>query len=185
MLVAILLDTGDVKQTNVPVSDTGREHARISGRQGQANAPIDYLTAQSDTIVRNRLLVPGAQEEYDSPRMSPPLQRGTGHMEKRKHVRVSVEYALSLLGERVRGEGIVQDLSVAGCRAHMSANITPGDSVGLLIDVPRYDNPLHVDVAIVRWAKEQEFGMEFLRVPTDSQQRIQDVIRSKEASGPV
>jgi PilZ domain len=103
-------------------------------------------------------------------------------MERRKHPRYRVEYGLSLLGEKSRGQGITQDLSVTGCRARSPVGTNAGDSVGLLIDVPRYDNPLHVDIAIIRWAKEQEFGMEFISMAPDNQQRLQEVIRTSEAN---
>ena len=105
-------------------------------------------------------------------------------MERRKYPRYRVEYVLSLLGENARGQGLVQDLSVTGCRARSPVGMDRGDAVGLLIDVPRYDNPLHVDVAIVRWAKEQECGMEFIKMAPDTQQRLRDVIRTNESNQP-
>ncbi len=105
-------------------------------------------------------------------------------MERRKHPRYRVEYVLSLLGETARGQGLVKDLSVTGCRARSPVNMNSGDSVGLLIDVPRYDNPLLVDKAVVRWAKERECGMEFVRIASDIQQRLQEVIRASETQSP-
>ena len=105
-------------------------------------------------------------------------------MERRKHMRVRVEYVISMVGERARGQGVVQDLSITGCRARSVAGMNAGDSVGLLIDVPRYDNPLHVDIAVVRWAKEQEFGMEFLSIAPDNQQRLHEVIRTSNTNSP-
>ncbi|HXH86015.1 MAG TPA: PilZ domain-containing protein [Nitrospira sp.] len=103
-------------------------------------------------------------------------------MERRKHPRYPVEYVLSLLGERSQGQGVTQDLSVTGCRARSPIGMTSGVSVGLLIDVPRYENPLLVDMAIIRWAKEQEFGMEFIDIAPDNQQRLQEVIRGSETN---
>jgi hypothetical protein len=106
-------------------------------------------------------------------------------MERRKHPRYPVEYVLSLLGERSQGQGVAQDLSVTGCRARSPVGITKGVSVGLLIDVPRYENPLLVDIAIIRWAKEQEFGMEFIDMAPDSKQRLQEVIRASETNSAI
>jgi len=105
-------------------------------------------------------------------------------MERRKHARVPVEYVLSVLGGKDRGQGVVEDLSVSGCRARSPFGLNAGDSVGLLIDVPRYETPLHVNVAVVRWTKEQEFGLEFMSVAPDYQQRLQDVIRTSSANRP-
>ena len=106
-------------------------------------------------------------------------------MERRKHPRYRVEYVIQVSGERSHGQGVAQDLSVTGCRARTPVGVTTGVSVGLLIDVPRYDNPLHVDMAIVRWAREQEFGMEFISMAADSQKRLQEVIRASETNRPI
>ena len=103
-------------------------------------------------------------------------------MERRQYPRYRVEYVLSLLGEKSQGQGVVQDLSVTGCRARIPAGVNAGDSVGMLVDVPRYDNPIHVDIAIIRWVKEKEFGAEFVRMAPDNYQRIQDVIRANESN---
>lgn len=105
-------------------------------------------------------------------------------MERRKHARVPVEYVISVLGGGNRGQGVVEDLSLSGCRARSHFGLNAGDSVGLLIDIPRYETPLHVDVAVVRWTKEQEFGMEFTSMAPDYQQRLQDVIRTSRANRP-
>jgi len=103
-------------------------------------------------------------------------------MERRQYPRYRVEYVLSLLGEKSQGQGVVQDLSVTGCRARIPDGVNAGDSVGMLVDVPRYDNPIHVDIAIIRWVKEKEFGAEFVRMAPDNHQRIQDVIRANESN---
>jgi hypothetical protein len=51
----------------------------------------------------------------------------------------------------------------------------------VLIDVPRYKGPLQVSVAIVRWSRGSEFGMEFLQMGEDHQQQLHKLIRESEA----
>ncbi len=103
-------------------------------------------------------------------------------MEQRKHDRVQVEYVASFSGEKIRAMGVVQDLSVAGCRARSSVVVNRGECFGVLIDVPRYENPLYVDLAVVRWAHDEQFGMEFIRMAPDGQHRLRELIGTIEAA---
>jgi hypothetical protein len=103
-------------------------------------------------------------------------------MEQRKHARYHVEYAGSFSGERIRANGVILDLSKEGCRARSGVTVGKGEFCGVLIDVPRDETPLHVDLAVVRWAQGQEFGMEFIRMTTDYQQRLRELIRTTEAN---
>ncbi len=98
-------------------------------------------------------------------------------MTSRKSARCRVEYGGSFLGERISAQGVVLDLSPEGCRARSADEFHKGDCLRVLIDVPRYENPLHVTLAVVRWSNGQEFGMEFIRMEPDSQQRLCQLIR--------
>jgi PilZ domain len=72
--------------------------------------------------------------------------------------------------------GVILDLSSNGCRAQSASESSIGESLGVLIDVPRYENPLHVTRAVVRWSKGQEFGIEFMQLEADDQQRLRQLI---------
>ena len=101
-------------------------------------------------------------------------------MDQRKHARYPVEYAGSFLGDGITASGVILNLSVAGCRAHSECTITGGDLLRVLIDIPRYQAPLQVELAMVRWSNGQEFGMEFLGAPFDDQRRLRELIRETE-----
>jgi len=70
-------------------------------------------------------------------------------MEQRKHVRYCVLYAGSLSVEGIRAKGVILDLSVAGCRTRSPVPVKTGESLGLLIDVLRYDILVEVILATV------------------------------------
>ena len=91
-------------------------------------------------------------------------------MEQRKHDRVHVEYAASFSGPSLRAQGTILDLSVVGCRGHSSFVPKRDDFLGVLINVPRYQHPLYVAHAVVRWSHEEEFGMEFIHMELVDQQ---------------
>lgn len=103
-------------------------------------------------------------------------------MKSRKHARYSVEYCASFSGERLRAAGVILDLSSNGCRARSAVESTIGESIGVLIDVPRYTAPLHVTRAIVRWSRGEEFGMEFLEMDPADQHRLHQLMREMSAA---
>ena len=52
----------------------------------------------------------------------------------------------------------------------------------MLIDVPRYEPPLQVALAVVRWSHGQEFGLGFIRMELNHQQRLRELIQATEAA---
>jgi PilZ domain-containing protein len=103
-------------------------------------------------------------------------------MEQRKYDRVCVEYSASFSGESYRAKGTILNLSIVGCRARTAFVIKKGECLGVLIDVPRYDHPLYVARAEVRWSDGQEFGMEFIYMELEDRHRLCEVIRAIEAA---
>ena len=49
--------------------------------------------------------------------------------------------------------------------------------LGVLIDIPKYDRPLYVSLAEVRWSDGEDFGMEFIQMEMEDQQRLGETIR--------
>lgn len=103
-------------------------------------------------------------------------------MEHRKYDRYPVEYVGSFSGDSLSAQGIILDLSVIGCRARSAFAVKKDDYLGVLIDVPRYEHPLHVPLAVVRWSNGQEFGMEFIRMEPDDQRRLRELIGAIKAA---
>ena len=102
-------------------------------------------------------------------------------MKSRKHSRYRVEYWGSFSGEQKQACGIILDISPSGCRARSENPSGIGDYVRVLIDVPRYQNPLHVIRAVVRWSKGQEFGIEFIQMELGDEQRLNQLVRQMAA----
>ena len=51
-------------------------------------------------------------------------------------------------------------------RSRTEGIIVKGELLRVLIDVPRYETPLQVELVMVRWSNGHECGMEFLGMPT-------------------
>lgn len=103
-------------------------------------------------------------------------------MNSRKHTRYRVEYVGVFSGERISAQGVILDLSSAGCRARSEDTFKKDELLGVLIDVPRYKHPLYVTFAVVRWSNGREFGMEFTQMEPEDQQRLHQLIEQTKAA---
>ena len=62
------------------------------------------------------------------------------------------------------GLGVVLDVSMKGARVSSEAPIKLGDQVMVTLQLPKQLEPLAVERATVRWAKNQTFGLEFMHL---------------------
>jgi len=77
----------------------------------------------------------------------------------------------------VGGEGVLQDLSHHGCRMKSDIALQPGTELELCFFYgSREAVPIRVELATVRWAKGQEFGVKFLRLQSHEETRLRHVI---------
>lgn len=103
-------------------------------------------------------------------------------MTLRKYGRVAVEFPVSLSLAFCRAEGVLLDISLTGCRVKSELEVEKNDRLGLLILVPGYDNPLYINQASIRWANNEEFGMEFLEMELTDRQRLHEVVEKSARS---
>jgi PilZ domain len=107
------------------------------------------------------------------------IHPGATGIDLRGQTRLRVQFRgmFSIGVPMVSGEGVLQDLSQFGCRMKSDASLQPGTELelnffhGLLEAVP-----IRVELAIVRWAKGQEFGVKFLRLQYPEEARLRQVI---------
>ena len=98
-------------------------------------------------------------------------------MNQRQHNRICVDYSAAFSGHPLRAPGTIRNLSIAGCRAHAPFVVNKDECLGVLIDVPKYEHPIYVVIAQVRWSNGQEFGMEFTQIGAEDSQRLAEAIQ--------
>ncbi len=98
-------------------------------------------------------------------------------MERRKHPRYQFQCEIRFPGKVGSVAGTVSDLSMGGCKVGIPTPVDTGTYLELRINImaaPEF--PLKVDQAVVRWAKEQEFGLEFIRMRPEEEERLLQVV---------
>ena len=63
-----------------------------------------------------------------------------------------------------------------------SVGLTPGSYLALHIEAAETESPLAVEVSIVRWHKDNQFGIEFLRYAQGVREQVTDLIEGGEIS---
>jgi c-di-GMP-binding flagellar brake protein YcgR len=99
---------------------------------------------------------------------------------RRQHARYKVAFPSTFHGERVDGEGTVVDISTGGCRITSEASVFTGDYIGIAIQLSGEPAVLTVDLAAVRWSIGKEFGVEFIRIKADHQERLRAIVAQLE-----
>lgn len=71
-----------------------------------------------------------------------------------------------------RGLVVVFDVTMKGARVLGETEIKPGDRITLNLRLPSQQLPMRVEVARVRWVRDQLFGLEFTRLSPTQEWRL-------------
>ena len=118
--------------------------------------------------------------------MEPDVPRPSSLNRFRRHprVRIPTPFACALSPVRSRRwlrrptitVGLVYDLSIRGARVSTEAPIKPGDQVMLSLRLPKQIRSADIAVAIVRWTKDQFYGLAFRRLSFDAHDRLKKFV---------
>lgn len=102
-------------------------------------------------------------------------------MEHRQHPRFAVHFRSSFSSFNViSGEGQLGDLSIRGCRLRTQVDVKPGTALELRVEIPGEEPSLTIKQAVVRWGRDQSFGLEFVSLSPDEWARLQHVVKELE-----
>jgi hypothetical protein len=93
-------------------------------------------------------------------------------MEDRYSLRIPIECSAVFSGESVIGEGRALDVSLPGCLIESPETAKPGDYVRLKLCLPDGQPAVDVPLAVVRWAKGNRLGVEFIRSSEEDTVRL-------------
>jgi len=107
------------------------------------------------------------------------MTAGNRHREfERVNVRFPVSFCSSYLGQKVQGEGTLQNLSVRGC-ALSTVNPAPkGSFLRILVSFSEAEAPIEIEVAVVRAVETSRMGLEFLSMRPEEEERLRRLMEA-------
>ncbi len=99
--------------------------------------------------------------------------------EKRDYVRYEFTWPGTFFNGRANKLLLVINLSKRGCSVRTQAPLTCGDIGPMLIEFPNSSVPLRVSKAVVRWAKDNEYGLEFIAIDQEDEHRLSRQLMSQ------
>ena len=103
-------------------------------------------------------------------------------MNKRRAPRLSVNCQVSFAIEDTEGTGTVYNISEHGCAVTTAVPVPDEGYASASITVPGQREPIIVELAHVRWASPNEFGLEFQILRGNSRRRLLQFLASAQAA---
>ncbi|MEC4668208.1 MAG: PilZ domain-containing protein [Nitrospirota bacterium] len=103
-------------------------------------------------------------------------------MALRSNTRFSIRCPIAFSGDDIKGDGAVINISKTGWMVASNHWVQRGTYLTLRIALPDQEIPLEVDQAVVRWSTGHEFGLEFLSMQPDAQERLNRFLSTLETS---
>ena len=102
--------------------------------------------------------------------MAPPHYSRTYH-------RFPLHYPVVFGGAPFVGEGILTNLSLKGCSVLCDREVLRGSDVRVSVLLPDQTTALSIELGTIKWVQGEQFGVEFLRVPLEARQRLNNMLR--------
>ncbi len=126
--------------------------------------------------------------------MSSTLEHGRaiGQLRRHSRVRVSAPFPCSFARIGLKkwltvergGLGVVYDVSAKGARVMTEAAIVPGDQIAISLRLPNQVSSMFVELATVRWSREQTYGVEFDDLSPVADMRLKKFMNRLSKSAP-
>lgn len=97
--------------------------------------------------------------------------------ENRNLKRIRVQLPVRIVGDLLDGKGELVNLSPGGCCLKGDQSLKASPYLRLMLYAPNDSDPIKVELAIVRWVSGDEFGIQFIRVHADHQQRLRQLLK--------
>ena len=95
----------------------------------------------------------------------------------RTYHRFPLYYPVIFGGAPFVGEGFLTNLSLMGCSVTCDREVLCGSDVRVSVLLPNQTPALSIDLGTIKWVQGCEFGVEFLRLPLETRQRLNSTLR--------
>lgn len=103
-------------------------------------------------------------------------------MEGRKHTRFAVQLPVSFSGDQVSDGGTILNVSAEGCAITSDRVSGTGTYLQLTMQLREREEPVQVDLAAVRWVSATRFGVEFIKIRQEEEERLRKFVKTLEST---
>jgi c-di-GMP-binding flagellar brake protein YcgR len=103
-------------------------------------------------------------------------------MEGRKHTRFAVQLPVSFTGDQLSHEGTILNVSAEGCAITSETSASVAVYLQLSMQLREQDEPVQVDLAAVRWSSSTRFGVEFIKIRPEEEERLKKFVKVLEST---
>ncbi|ALA57743.1 PilZ domain-containing protein [Nitrospira moscoviensis] len=103
-------------------------------------------------------------------------------MHPRIRPRVGVDYAVTFTSDHLSGGGTLTNLTIAGAEIRSAVDCPIDAHLCLRIQSSGARPPIVVTLAVVRWKRDDRFGVEFVRFEGQSKQQLEDMLNPHDSS---
>jgi c-di-GMP-binding flagellar brake protein YcgR len=103
-------------------------------------------------------------------------------MEGRKHTRFAVQLPVSFRGDQLSHGGTILNVSAEGCSITSETVADVSVYLQLMMQLREREEPVEVDLAAVRWSSPTRFGVEFIKIRPEEEERLEKFVRMLEST---
>ena len=103
-------------------------------------------------------------------------------MDGRKHIRFAVQLPVSFRGEQLSHEGTILNLSAEGCAITSETSPSATVYLQLTMQLREREELVQVDLAAVRWSSATRFGVEFIKIRPEEEERLKKFVKMLEST---
>lgn len=100
-------------------------------------------------------------------------------MQPRSRSRVPVDYPVLFSGDHISGEGMLKNLTISGSEIVSEVPCSIGARLHLQVQSSGARPPIVITLAIVRWKRDDRYGVEFIRFQGDAKQQLEDMLNQR------
>lgn len=166
--IAFMPQAADKLSLNYLSSQVIRIPASTSSNESLAPPRRDVATLHLGTILPSMThYSPASLSPLDRPPSSEAIL-----IFQRSRDRLGISCPVMFSGALSIGEGLIHNLSHRGCLVECNRSTLEGSYMAVRLLLPDSTHALTIELAAVRWIREEYFGMEFLKLPSSDQARL-------------
>ena len=103
-------------------------------------------------------------------------------MEGRKHTRFAVQLPVSFGENQISNRGTILNISAEGCAITSETVVDVAIYLQLTMQLLEREEPVQIDLAAVRWASATRFGVEFIKIRPEEEERLKKFVAVVEST---